>query len=91
MGLLTHGKSLCNNGCHSGEGFHINSDRKIACFWSKASAKKEREINMYGYNLVYIQVLLHVCMLKCAGEGGKEGGINRPKVMQPKTYCTFLA
>jgi hypothetical protein len=53
MGLLTHGKSLCNNGCHSGEGFHINSDRKIACFWSKASAKKERERNMYGYNLVY--------------------------------------
>jgi hypothetical protein len=36
MGPLTHGKSLCNNGCHSGECFHINSDREIACFWNKA-------------------------------------------------------
>ena len=70
MGPLTHGKSLCNNGCHSGEGFHINSDREIACFWSKASAKSKKK--MYdSYNLVYKQVQVHVCTLKCEREGGR--------------------
>lgn len=35
MGSLTHGRPLCNNGCHKGEGFRINSDREIASFSSK--------------------------------------------------------